>query len=128
MYKYLYLGSQDGLHSISKRGFSGECKIVSAETLNKLVQEKEILNLVWKDGQIVPNSIKEIEIKTENRVWFAEITFEEGRFHTGANLSWDGMTYTQLKKFIKDNYGVELPTISELKLIKQTRYRKIYEI
>ena len=70
-------------------------------------------------------------ITQENGKWFAEVItlYSNGtreRQHTGTIYGWDGMTYHQLKETLNTKYDIQIPTIAELELAKQTTCRKIY--
>ena len=128
MYKYRLLGGQNGLYPLEERG-TDSIKLVSLGSLIPVLKAHEVINAYW-DGVMVVNNLAYVWLTKENGSWYAEFKNEDGsRVHTSHINGWEmGATYTDIKKFAKEQYGLVLPAIDGLRLIKQTRYRKIYEI
>lgn len=67
-------------------------------------------------------------ITKENGLWSAELTIDGKRAHT-FNLypeGINGLSLRTLRDNLIKNYGLILPTVKELVLIKKTQFREVY--
>ena len=104
------------------------------------ISKEDYLEEYGEDEYVIPfdSCLPEYEVEhitKENRKWFAEIVFKKGdnnhnllRYHTSDTLGWDGVSYIELKDFLKNNFKIQIPNISDLNLIKKTTAREIYVI